>query len=84
MIERKSVVVHKENGVKLSRNVYVDKKREYTNSAGKKKKAILDEYSEASQRNILMNALVSISNELNIDNEHITALKELKTFIDSI
>ena len=43
-----------------------------------------DTYSEAAQRNILINALVSIVNELAIDNEAITKLKELKSFIDSI
>ena len=84
MVEKVGKIISNENGVKIIKNVYTDVTREYSKSAGVKKKSILDTYSEATQRNILINALVSIVNELAIDNEAITKLKELKSFIDSI
>ena len=84
MVEKVGKIISNENGVKIIKNVYTDTIREYSKSSGVKKKSILDTYSEAAQRNILLNALVSIADELAIDNEAITKLKELKSFIDSI
>jgi hypothetical protein len=84
MIEKRSIVVDKGQGVKLTRNVYVDKKREYSKKSGDKKMTILNEYSEAKQRNILMEALVSIAESNNINTPEVVKLKELKSFIDSI
>ena len=84
MVEKVGKIISNENGVKIIKNVYTDVTREYSKSLGSKKKEILDTYSEATQRNILINALISIANELAIDNEAITKLKELKSFIDSI
>ena len=84
MVEKVGKIISNENGVKIIKNVYTDTIREYSKSSGVKKKSILDTYSEAAQRNILLNALVSIVDELAIDNEAITKLKELKSFIDSI
>ncbi len=84
MVEKVGKIISNENGVKIIKNVYADVTREYSKSTGLKKKSILDTYSEATQRNILINALVSIANELAIDNDDITKLKELKSFIDSI
>ncbi len=84
MVEKVGKIISNENGVKIIKNVYADVTREYSKSTGLKKKSILDTYSEAAQRNILINALVSIVNELAIDNDDITKLKELKSFIDSI
>ena len=84
MVEKVGKIISNENGVKIIKNVYADVTREYSKSAGVKKKEILDTYSEATQRNILINALISIANELAIDNESISKLKELKSFIDSI
>ena len=84
MVEKVGKIISNENGVKIIKNVYTDVTREYSKSAGAKKKEILDTYSEAAQRNILINALVSIADELVIDNESISKLKELKSFIDSI
>ena len=84
MVEKVGKIISNENGVKIIKNVYVDVTREYSKTLGSKKKEILDTYSEATQRNILINALISIANELAIDNESISKLKELKSFIDSI
>ena len=84
MVEKVGKIISNENGVKIIKNVYADVTREYSKTLGSKKKEILDTYSEAAQRNILINALVSIADELSIDNESITKLKELKSFIDSI
>ncbi len=84
MVEKVGKIISNENGVKIIKNVYADVTREYSKSTGLKKKSILDTYSEAAQRNILINALVSIANELAIDNDAISKLKELKSFIDSI
>ena len=84
MVEKVGKIISNENGVKIIKNVYADVTREYSKSAGAKKKEILDTYSEAAQRNILINAMISIADELAIDNEAITKLKELKSFIDSI
>ena len=84
MVEKVGKIISNENGVKIIKNVYTDVTREYSKTLGSKKKEILDTYSEATQRNILINALISIADELAIDNESITKLKELKSFIDSI
>ena len=84
MVEKVGKIISNENGVKIVKNVYVDVTREYSKTLGSKKKEILDTYSEATQRNILINALISIANELAIDNESISKLKELKSFIDLI
>lgn len=84
MIEKQGKIVSNENGVTIVKNVYTDVVREYSKSAGAKKKEILDTYSEATQRNILINALSSIAKELNIENDDITKLNELKSFIDSL
>ena len=84
MVEKVGKIISNENGVKIIKNVYADVTREYSKTLGSKKKSILDTYSEAAQRNILINALVSIADELVIDNDDITKLKELKSFIDSI
>lgn len=84
MIEKQGKIISNENGVTIVKNVYTDVVREYSKSAGSKKKEILDTYSEAAQRNILINALLSIAGELGIDNEAIFKLNELKSFIDSL
>ena len=84
MVEKVGKIISNENGVKIIKNVYTDVTREYSKTLGSKKKEILDTYSEATQRNILINALISIADELAIDNESISKLKELKSFIDSI
>ena len=84
MVEKVGKIISNENGVKIIKNVYTDVTREYSKTLGSKKKEILDTYSEATQRNILINALISIANELAIDNESISKLKELKSFIDLI
>ena len=84
MVEKVGKIISNENGVKIIKNVYTDVTREYSKTLGSKKKEILDTYSEAAQRNILINAMISIADELAIDNEAITKLKELKSFIDSI
>lgn len=80
-VERQGKVTTFDNGVRYAINRYVDVNREYDNVSGAKKKAILDEYSEAKQRNIMMAAILLIADSLDIAGDEITELKKLQEFI---
>lgn len=84
MIKKEARIVENNNGVKYIINEFKDGQRTYAKKDGIKKQSILEKYSEAQQRNIIMNALVVIVDSNNVTGEEVTALKELKSFIDSL
>jgi hypothetical protein len=86
MVDKQSKVIKMDNGIQYVVNRFVDVQKEYDNVAGVKKKTILDQYSEAKQRNIIASAILAIAAELNINdgsNDAIQALSDMQEFINT-
>lgn len=86
MVDKQAKVINMDNGVQYAVNRFVDVPKEYDNVSGAKKKAILEQYSEAKQRNVIADAIIAIATNLNINNGSnaaIQALADMQAFINT-
>lgn len=81
MVKRKTIKVSRKNGVTVLKNKFVDVTREYDVKSGKKKQAILEQYSMAQQINVLRKAVIKIAESSNVE---INELKEMDAVINSL